>query len=608
MLFTMSATTPTVSEQSSNSGNVTPTTTTEATIENFENFEFWDPEKEESDDDIEVIGDALEEAVEQRKTPPSKGVTFQFEKENHPATKVGEALESEVMVTLREGLKSLPISLQQKVVEWTEILLGKRDQVQRKQGTLKNHMENKLPPASAISKWELTTTEYVKEVFKDEHTEMCDHVKAAKEQFSNLLKFFVTKTTDMEVTSLKYILVSELLKIGVKFNKSLICSLMADVSHNSKTTSLVNAKVQRLAECIVEEEMLENKTKMRECVGLELEDVIVICRKDVKQENADRKVRDLDVLKKGLGECENDGTENDDIENEEVEKGSEDIDEGATANFDFSAFVPKNLFTLSNVESGDDWRKMRDKELTIENKFNLTETMKEAKTKHVELFKIMTIETWNGKVEEGMESVQNAVCQQTLELDETIETGRATSAGIQKEKFVPKRTAGKIAREEAHEQCKRDMTRLKNETKKEIEKSVNKKINNESKNRNKWNKNAKKINNEAKSKDKIDEVNEKTGNEQENTKEMNENDANEPKEGKLKGKDAETVENTENTGNQETNNDENARHENSRAVPCQKDDHRNNCDDRSNYHRNGSVSNIPGHQRHNGRWEPCRRP
>ena len=53
------------------------------------------------------------------------------------------------------------------------------------------------------------------------------------------------------------------------------------------------------------------------------------------------------------------------------------------------------------------------------------------------------------------------MCQQMLELDKTIDVGKETSNGILKGKFALNGTAGKIAREQVHEQCKRDVHRLK---------------------------------------------------------------------------------------------------------------------------------------------------
>ena len=65
-----------------------------------------------------------------------------------------------------------------------------------------------------------------------------------------------------------------------------------------------------------------------------------------------------------------------------------------------------------------------------------------------------------------MESVHDYVCHQILELDNIIDAGKATSYGILKGKFAPKGSIGKIAREQDHEQCTRNTTRLKAEIKK----------------------------------------------------------------------------------------------------------------------------------------------
>ena len=90
----------------------------------------------------------------------------------------------------------------------------------------------------------------------------------------------------------------------MKFNHYLIMGLTEDASHNSETASLLNNKAQRLAEIIVENEILDGKTKIREHAGLEIADIIMICREEVKNEKVNRKFRYLEVLKKELGKCD----------------------------------------------------------------------------------------------------------------------------------------------------------------------------------------------------------------------------------------------------------------------------------------------------------------
>ena len=48
---------------------------------------------------------------------------------------------------------------------------------------------------------------------------------------------------------------------------------------------------------IVENEILDNRVKIREHIGLEIADVIMSYRKEVKNEKVNRKVRDLEILK-----------------------------------------------------------------------------------------------------------------------------------------------------------------------------------------------------------------------------------------------------------------------------------------------------------------------
>ena len=72
-----------------------------------------------------------------------------------------------------------------------------------------------------------------------------------------------------------------------------------------------------------------------------------------------------------------------------------------------------------------------------------------------------------------MSKIQNQICQQTLDFDETIKIAEATSECIMKEKFVAQGTIHKIARGEASIQCKRDFARLKNSIAKKLAKKLN---------------------------------------------------------------------------------------------------------------------------------------
>jgi len=63
---------------------------------------------------------------------------------------------------------------------------------------------------------------------------------------------------------------------------------------------------------------------------------------------------------------------------------------------------------------------------------------------------------------DGLDKIRNKVCEETLNFDETIDIGKATSEGIQKEKFLPQGTVHQIARNEARQQFKREFQHLKN--------------------------------------------------------------------------------------------------------------------------------------------------
>jgi len=82
--------------------------------------------------------------------------------------------------------------------------------------------------------------------------------------------------------------------------------------------------------------------------------------------------------------------------------------------------------------------------------------------KLVTIFNDITIHLWNSKMEDGLDKIRNKICEETLNLDDTIDIGKATSDGIQKEKFLPQGTVHQIARNEARQQFKREFQRLKN--------------------------------------------------------------------------------------------------------------------------------------------------
>ena len=109
-----------------------------------------------------------------------------------------------------------------------------------------------------------------------------------------------------------------------------------------------------------------------------------------------------------------------------------------------------------------------------------------------EIFILITMHFWNGKIEDGLDKIQNVFCQQSLEMDQTIGVAEATSSAIEKEKFVPRGTVHSIAREESRKQHNRDVTCVKNYLEKKLQQFDNKS--------NKGNKQNKKNDNEKKNK------------------------------------------------------------------------------------------------------------
>ena len=113
------------------------------------------------------IKDLLQKKIDgQRETTSSEG-TSASDQENHFTDTEEEDLESETLRTLQDEFKSLPISLKLQVIEWMEAFLAKRDKLHHKESTLKNLVDSKQPPKSAILKCELNSSEHMKEVFKD---------------------------------------------------------------------------------------------------------------------------------------------------------------------------------------------------------------------------------------------------------------------------------------------------------------------------------------------------------------------------------------------------------------------------------------------------------
>lgn len=129
----------------------------------------------------------------------------------------------------------------------------------------------------------------------------------------------------------------------------MIYSLMVDISYNSETMYLINVKVQEIGNIAVKEEILENKNKLREFTCLELEKIIILCKKDVKNQKIDRKIKNFNILKEDTMKRSkiNESIEREINPNRNAKKA---IEEDKLENrFNLKSFIPKNIFSVSNT-------------------------------------------------------------------------------------------------------------------------------------------------------------------------------------------------------------------------------------------------------------------
>ena len=85
----------------------------------------------------------------------SLGVTTNNSEEIQKNNNSGEALECDMIKGLNDIMWSLPVSLQQRTIKWTEAFLDKRDLIQLKRAKLRNLQSTNVPPKSAMFKFEL---------------------------------------------------------------------------------------------------------------------------------------------------------------------------------------------------------------------------------------------------------------------------------------------------------------------------------------------------------------------------------------------------------------------------------------------------------------------
>ena len=94
--------------------------------------------------------------------------------------------------------------------------------------------------------------------------------------------------------------------------------------------------------------------------------------------------------------------------------------------------------------------------------FSSIEELKDlVENKTIEIFTTITTKIWDSCQTDGIQNIQNQVCQQTLDFDDAVDAAEATNEGIVKEKFVSQGTVHKIARKECAKEHKRYFNRLK---------------------------------------------------------------------------------------------------------------------------------------------------
>lgn len=156
--------------------------------------------------------------------------------------------------------------------------------------------------------------------------------------------------------------------------------------------------------------------------------------------------------------------EDEDKEEETSEEASADADTNANANnvrstenvdttesqiFDFSTNVPNEMFKLNNVGSSDDWRKQDFEEVSKETFKDTVEIHAEVQEMFNRMLLLVPMRFWNGNTEDGLDKIQTAFCQHSLELDATAGVAEAANEAISKEKFVPRGTARSMVKEES---------------------------------------------------------------------------------------------------------------------------------------------------------------
>lgn len=241
-----------------------------------------------------------------------------------------------------------------------------------------------------------------------------------------------------------------------------------------------------VSKLFIEENLTNDEAKMHECLKLPKIEVVSICIANTLEGNVGTSTTDLPTLLKDLAKYQilndEESTNSNPIEGvtETTEENTSTPDNNNSNNetatpinstFTLDNLTPSNLISIDNLDARIDsdlndteWKGLKDREL----KEDMCLVKDHTQRLFVKIFRMKTVEAWQGKLKEGMVMAKDKICQQTLNFKKTKSLAEATSNGISKEKCLPQGTVHKIAREEAREQCKRDFRRLKISVEKEI--------------------------------------------------------------------------------------------------------------------------------------------
>ena len=187
---------------------------------------------------------------------------------------------------------------------------------------------------------------------------------------------------------MKYQLHAEFLQSSAKFLKAFICSQIVDVNNNSNMTSLINNKAKKIVNAMVAEVILANNAKVKEHTGLKASDLCALYKKEIRNEKSNKDSVDEKVLKQEMikhSKIDEDNKDNEAL-TEEISEGNEALSSNNASNArnisnlcnrnaramqndekndNLSAFMPKSLFTLSNLQVSSDWREVQNSKLHI---------------------------------------------------------------------------------------------------------------------------------------------------------------------------------------------------------------------------------------------------